>query len=234
MTTTHKPAQAGSPEDDLNLPGFLDRNKPKKTSWHDILPVHPACAAFPDMSHEELVKLGEDIKPNGLQQKIVVQKLGEYPNQTFTLLDGKNRLQAMELVGIEFQVEIINVKRRGASYMTLVPSQDPEREDICIPEDAVAKVRSELERAGDVETVSTSIDTRGRKQPAKKAKPSSGEAATVARFKAAVKRHEEAERDRAECIALNNKCIEAEKALADHKATQGQKINHRRGAQGAV
>ena len=88
----------------------------------------------------------------------------------------------------------------------------------------MAKVRSELERAGDVETVSTSIDTRGRKQPAKKAKPSSGEAATVARFKAAVKRHEEAERDRAECIALNNKCIEAEKALADHKATQGQKI----------
>src|SRR6476660_3419238 len=83
-------------DNDLSLPEF----KPAKTSCRDILPVHPASAAFPDMTHDELVKLGEDIKTNNLQQKIVVQKLGEYPNQTFTLLDGKNRLQAMELVGI--------------------------------------------------------------------------------------------------------------------------------------
>src|SRR5262249_48331952 len=32
----------------------------------------------------------------------------------------------------------------------------------------VNKVRAEMEEAGDVETVSTSIDTKGRKQPAKK------------------------------------------------------------------
>jgi hypothetical protein len=32
----------------------------------------------------------------------------------------------------------------------------------------VAKVRQDLEKAGDVETVTTSIDTKGRKQPAKK------------------------------------------------------------------
>jgi DNA-binding Lrp family transcriptional regulator len=32
----------------------------------------------------------------------------------------------------------------------------------------IAKVRAELEKAGDVETVSTSIDTKGRKQPAKR------------------------------------------------------------------
>src|SRR5262249_28024691 len=34
----------------------------------------------------------------------------------------------------------------------------------------VAKVRGDLERSGDVETVTTSIDTKGRKQPAKKTK----------------------------------------------------------------
>jgi hypothetical protein len=34
----------------------------------------------------------------------------------------------------------------------------------------IGKVRAELEKAGDVETVTTSIDTKGRKQPAKKAK----------------------------------------------------------------
>src|SRR5262249_27845924 len=34
----------------------------------------------------------------------------------------------------------------------------------------VAKVRDDLEGSGDVETVTTSIDTRGRKQPAKKAR----------------------------------------------------------------
>src|SRR5262249_14979772 len=35
----------------------------------------------------------------------------------------------------------------------------------------VAKVRGDLEKSGDVETVTTSIDTKGRKQPAKRVKP---------------------------------------------------------------
>ena len=34
----------------------------------------------------------------------------------------------------------------------------------------MAKVREQLEKAGNVETVTTSIDTKGRKQPARKAK----------------------------------------------------------------
>jgi hypothetical protein len=37
----------------------------------------------------------------------------------------------------------------------------------------VAKVRAELEKSGDVETVTTAVDTKGRKQPARKSKPQS-------------------------------------------------------------
>jgi hypothetical protein len=68
----------------------------------------------------------------------------------------------------------------------------------------VAKVRAELEKAGDVETVSTSIDTKGRKQPAKR------------RGKAGKKSNIEMDvgRDRKSCIALDQKVKNAERELA--------------------
>ena len=60
--------------------------------WRDHLPVHPAADLFPVMSEMELRELGEDIKTNGL-----VSPLTLYGDK---LLDGRNRLDAMELVGI--------------------------------------------------------------------------------------------------------------------------------------
>jgi hypothetical protein len=56
--------------------------------------VHPAADLFPLMSEAELRELGEDIKANGLRASIVLYK-GK-------LLDGRNRLDAMELVGVKF------------------------------------------------------------------------------------------------------------------------------------
>jgi len=65
--------------------------------WRDHLPVHPAAELFPMMSEAELRELGEDIKANGLRSPIIV-----YDGQ---LLDGRNRLDAMALVGIEFEIK---------------------------------------------------------------------------------------------------------------------------------
>src|SRR5262249_6969633 len=65
-------------------------------SWRDHLPIHPAAELFPLMSEPELRELGEDIKKNGLLSPIVIHHE--------MLLDGRNRLDAMELVGIEFEL----------------------------------------------------------------------------------------------------------------------------------
>jgi hypothetical protein len=65
-------------------------------SWRDVLPIHPAAELFPLMSPEELRELGEDIKANGLRLPIAITSDGQ-------LLDGRNRLDAMEAVGVEFK-----------------------------------------------------------------------------------------------------------------------------------
>ena len=81
-----------------------------KISWHDVLPIHPACEAVPQMSHDELMALGKDIKENGLRVPIVVLYTGsasqaEFKDRTkFALIDGRSRLDAMELVGIHFEL----------------------------------------------------------------------------------------------------------------------------------
>ena len=78
----------------------------KREPWQDP-PVHPAAALLPMMSDAELEALAADIKANGLQQPIVVwednteaAEGGEGPFPTY-LLDGRNRLAAMQLLGIK-------------------------------------------------------------------------------------------------------------------------------------
>jgi hypothetical protein len=67
--------------------------------WRDDWEVHPAADVFPMMSDEELEKLGQDIKENGLKVPIDVQI------SSSVLLDGRNRLEAMERAGIGEWVE---------------------------------------------------------------------------------------------------------------------------------
>ena len=55
--------------------------------------IHPVAELFPMFPEDELRELANDIKANGLQQPIV--KMDD------TLLDGRNRLAACELVGIK-------------------------------------------------------------------------------------------------------------------------------------
>jgi ParB-like chromosome segregation protein Spo0J len=67
-----------------------------KPSWRDHLAVHEAAELFPLMSAPELRELGEDIRKNKLVSPIVFFR-GK-------LLDGRNRLDAMEAVGIRFEI----------------------------------------------------------------------------------------------------------------------------------
>jgi ParB-like chromosome segregation protein Spo0J len=78
-------------------------SKSKKT-WRAILPVHPATELFSMMSESELRELGEDIKANGLKSPIIIwspEAKGRTRPRLHLLLDGRNRLDAMELVGLD-------------------------------------------------------------------------------------------------------------------------------------
>ena len=70
-----------------------------KISWRDVLRIHPAAELFPTMGADELAELGKDIVANGLQQPIVTYRGGD--NDEVMLLDGRNRLDALEAAGIE-------------------------------------------------------------------------------------------------------------------------------------
>jgi transposase-like protein len=83
-------------------------------NWRDHLPVHPAANEFDLLSEKDpkaLRDMAEDIRKNGLQQPIVVVRIaladnsqagmlpvptGEY---VYKLLDGRNRLDALALLG---------------------------------------------------------------------------------------------------------------------------------------
>jgi ParB-like chromosome segregation protein Spo0J len=65
-------------------------------SWRDHIKVHPAADLFPTMTDAELRELGEDIKKHGMNVHIVVTRDDEG-----MLVDGRNRLAAMEMVGMK-------------------------------------------------------------------------------------------------------------------------------------
>jgi hypothetical protein len=65
-------------------------------SWRDILPVHPAAETYPLLEHDDLMELGRDIQANGLRVPIVLFQT----KSRWFLLDGRNRLDSMEAVGL--------------------------------------------------------------------------------------------------------------------------------------
>jgi hypothetical protein len=65
------------------------------------MPVHPACDLFPMMSEAELRALGEDIKKHGLKSPIILWSPDANQRTAASLLDGRGRLSAMELVGLD-------------------------------------------------------------------------------------------------------------------------------------
>jgi hypothetical protein len=88
-------------------------------SWREALPIHPAAELFPMMSEPELKALGEDIKKNGLKTSIAIFDSGfDTEGQRYWLLDGRNRLAAMEAVGLAPQLALKDY-RRGWAWWTL-------------------------------------------------------------------------------------------------------------------
>src|SRR5207249_5143591 len=80
-------------------PPMDDAVKPKITpkKWSERLKVHPAADMFPPMPADELLALGNDMKENGLRQPILLFKSEDGEKQ---VVDGRNRLDAAELVGL--------------------------------------------------------------------------------------------------------------------------------------
>lgn len=65
------------------------------------MPVHPLAAVFPMMTDDELADLADDIKTNGQIHPIIVDGSGQ-------LIDGRNRLRACEIAGVEPRIAPLN------------------------------------------------------------------------------------------------------------------------------
>lgn len=81
----------GDPLKSDRLGGAIDTRHSK---WRDKFKVHPAADIFPMMDDDDLATLGEDIERTGLKHQIILTCDGQ------TVLDGRNRLEAMERAGI--------------------------------------------------------------------------------------------------------------------------------------
>jgi len=103
----------------------------KQNSWRDVYKVHPAADALPMLDADALRDLGEDIKKNGLRDPIILWSAfsGEGDPQDHTrrhrrdtttyVLDGRNRLDAMELVGMPTIEHYTSYKDSTPSYYGL-------------------------------------------------------------------------------------------------------------------
>jgi hypothetical protein len=63
-----------------------------------VIRVHPAADLFPMMTADELMVLGDDIKKNGLHVPVILWQAEK--DALPMLLDGRNRLDASEAVGL--------------------------------------------------------------------------------------------------------------------------------------
>jgi ParB-like chromosome segregation protein Spo0J len=153
---------------------------------------HPLADIFPLMEGAEFDELVADIKANGLHEDIVLYK-GK-------ILDGRNRYRACLAAGVPpltynadsfitdpaAYVVSANVHRRHltvdqrCALIKTVLAAAPEKSDrqvakiVRLSHPKVAAQRRKLEAAGDVVKISTSKDTKGRKQPrVRRQKPAS-------------------------------------------------------------
>src|SRR5215467_13827498 len=81
------------------------------TTWRERIKVHPAADLFPMMPDDELDALAKDINENRLQQPVVLwtptllkdlpsRGKNKFPKEIY-LLDGRNRLEAIERANVD-------------------------------------------------------------------------------------------------------------------------------------
>src|SRR5262245_26999216 len=80
---------------DITMSNNRANGTPASGSWRSTFPIHPAAELFPRMSPDELRALGKDIINNGLMSPIALWQPD--PRSPLSLLDGINRLDAIEI-----------------------------------------------------------------------------------------------------------------------------------------
>ncbi len=65
--------------------------------WRSVWQVHSAVDLFPALAPDQLTDLAEDIRKNGLLHPVIYCKK---PDGTHILIDGRSRLDALELLGL--------------------------------------------------------------------------------------------------------------------------------------
>jgi ParB-like chromosome segregation protein Spo0J len=167
------------------------------TSWRDSITVHPLADSFPEMSDGELQELAEDIKKNGQREPAMFVET----DSGRTLIDGRHRLEACAMVGVEPWTTTVTLKddaevrafiiSQNVHRRHLTPAQrrerleaaiiaNPEKSDREIAREAklpdhkkVGRTRKKLESTGTVAPVAkrTGKDNRARAVPRAKPKP---------------------------------------------------------------
>ena len=86
-------------------------------SWRDHKTIHPAAAVFPALPDDELRKLAHDIDRHGLRAAIQTRTVAGPNGGVEFVIDGVNRLDAMESLGWQ----IINEKGEWIGELATVP-----------------------------------------------------------------------------------------------------------------
>jgi len=80
------------------------------SKWRDKYKVHPAADVFPMLEGKDLDELAEDIRANGLKVSLDFQRRAGRD----VLLDGRNRLEAMERAALSCDVNVDHDERDAA------------------------------------------------------------------------------------------------------------------------
>jgi ParB-like chromosome segregation protein Spo0J len=160
----------------------------KAARAQDTLDFHPLASAFPLLTGDEFQEFVADIEAHGLREPITL-----FEDQ---ILEGRNRYRAC--LRLKLKPEVVEFEGDDAAAFAFVMSRNihrrhlkprekreaiaallkakPEMSDrqaagiVKASPTFVGKVRAEKQATGDVSTVDTRTDTKGRKQPAKKKK----------------------------------------------------------------
>jgi len=172
-------------------------------SRHDVLPTHAAAELFEPLPDDELNSFTETIIANGIAALVPVIIYVDDDGQEF-LLDGRNRLDALQLAGIvdltkhgRFNsAEIPHQRVAGVDPVALATSLNTRRRNLTreakhavigkllkmrpgisdhqvatcvgVSHNTVKAVRAELVGRCQIDNVETRVDSKGRRQPAKK------------------------------------------------------------------